>query len=34
MIMALTIIYGAAIIVANIVTDLITAMIDPRIRLK
>lgn len=34
MIMALTIIYGAAIIVANIVNDLITAMIDPRIRLK
>ncbi len=34
MIMALTIIYGASIIVANIVTDLITAAIDPRIRLK
>ena len=34
LIMALTIIYGGAIIVANIVTDLITAAIDPRIRLK
>jgi oligopeptide transport system permease protein len=34
MIMALTILYGSLIIVANILTDLITAMIDPRIRLK
>lgn len=33
LIMALTIFYGAFIIVANIVTDLITAMMDPRIRL-
>lgn len=34
LIMALTIFYGAFIIVANIVTDLVTAVIDPRIRLK
>ena len=34
LIMALTIFYGAFIIVANIVTDLITAAMDPRIRLK
>lgn len=34
LIMALTIFYGAFIIVANIITDLITAAIDPRIRLS
>ena len=34
MIMALTIFYGAFIIICNIVTDLITALMDPRIRLK
>ena len=34
MIMALTIFYGAFIIVCNILTDLITAALDPRIRLK
>lgn len=34
LIMALTIFYGSFIIIANIVTDLITAAIDPRIRLK
>ena len=34
MIMALTIMYGAMIIVANVITDIITAMVDPRIRLK
>ena len=34
MIMALTIMYGAMIIVANVITDLITATVDPRIRLK
>ena len=34
MIMALTILYGTCIIVCNIVTDLITAAMDPRIRLK
>ncbi|MCF0151155.1 MAG: ABC transporter permease [Firmicutes bacterium] len=34
LIMALTIMYGAMIIVANILTDIISAMIDPRIRLK
>lgn len=34
LIMALTIFYGAFIIVANIATDLITAAMDPRIRLK
>ena len=34
MIMALTIFYGAFIIICNIVTDLITAVLDPRVRLK
>lgn len=34
LIMALTIFYGAFIIIANILTDLITAAMDPRIRLK
>ena len=34
LIMALTVFYGAFIIIANIVTDLITAAMDPRIRLK
>ena len=34
MIMALTIFYGAFIIICNIVTDLIEAALDPRIRLK
>ena len=34
MIMALTIFYGAFIIICNIVTDLITAALDPRIRLR
>ena len=34
MIMALTIFYGAFIICCNIVTDLIAAALDPRIRLK
>ncbi|MCH5287186.1 MAG: ABC transporter permease [Christensenellaceae bacterium] len=34
MIMALTIFYGTFIIVCNIVTDLITAVLDPRIRLR
>ena len=34
MIMALTVFYGAFIIICNIVTDLITAALDPRIRLK
>ena len=33
MIMALTILYGTFIIIANIVTDIINAMIDPRIKL-
>lgn len=33
MIMALTILYGAFIIIANIVTDILNAMIDPRIKL-
>ena len=33
MIMALTILYGSFIIVANIITDIINAMIDPRIKL-
>lgn len=33
MIMALTILYGSFIIVANIVTDIVNAMIDPRIKL-
>lgn len=34
LIMALTIFYGAFIIIANIVTDMITAAMDPRVRLK
>ena len=34
MIMALTIFYGTFIIVCNLITDLITAALDPRIRLK
>lgn len=34
LIMALTIFYGAFIIISNLVTDLVTALIDPRIRLK
>ena len=34
MIMALTIFYGTFIIICNIATDLITAVLDPRIRLK
>lgn len=34
MIMALTILYGTLIIICNIVTDLIAAILDPRIRLK
>lgn len=34
MIMALIIMYGTFVIVCNIVTDLITAALDPRIRLK
>lgn len=34
LIMALTILYGAFIIIANIVTDLISAAVDPRVRLK
>ena len=34
LIMALTIFYGGMVIVANIITDVISAMIDPRIRLK
>ena len=33
MIMALTILYGAFIIIANIITDIVNAMIDPRIKL-
>ena len=33
MIMALTILYGAFIIIANIITDRANAMIDPRIKL-
>lgn len=33
MIMALTILYGAMIIVANILTDIINALVDPRIKL-
>ncbi len=33
MIMALTILYGTFIIIANIITDIINAMIDPRIKL-
>ncbi len=34
LIMALTIFYGAFIIVCNIITDIITAVMDPRVRLK
>ena len=34
MIMALTVFYGAFIIIANIATDLLTAAVDPRIRLR
>ena len=34
MIMALTVFYGAFIIMCNIITDLIIAAIDPRVRLK
>ena len=34
LIMALTILYGTLVIVANILTDIISAWIDPRIRLK
>ena len=34
LIMALTILYGSLVIIANILTDIISAMIDPRIRLK
>ena len=34
LIMALTIFYGAFIIIANLVTDIVIALIDPRIRLK
>lgn len=34
LIMALTIIYGSFVIIANILTDVISAIIDPRIRLK
>jgi oligopeptide transport system permease protein len=34
LIMALTILYGSLIIIVNIITDMITAVIDPRIRLK
>ncbi len=33
MIMALTILYGTFIIIANLITDIINAMIDPRIKL-
>ena len=33
MIMALTVMFGALLILANIVTDLLVAMIDPRIKL-
>lgn len=34
LIMALTIFYGGMVIIANIITDVISALIDPRIRLK
>lgn len=34
LIMALTIMYGSMVIIANILTDVISALIDPRIRLK
>ena len=33
MIMALTILYGSFIIIANIITDILNAVIDPRIKL-
>ena len=33
LIMALTIMYGSMIIFANILTDIVTAIVDPRIRL-
>ena len=33
MIMALTILFGALIIVANIATDILVAFIDPRVKL-
>ena len=33
MIMALTVLYGSFIIIANIITDIVNAMIDPRIKL-
>lgn len=33
MIMALTILYGSFIVIANIITDIVNAMIDPRIKL-
>ena len=34
LIMALTVLYGSLVILANILTDIISALIDPRIRLK
>ncbi|MBE6122242.1 MAG: ABC transporter permease [Solobacterium sp.] len=34
LIMALTVLYGSLVIIANILTDIVSAMIDPRIRLK
>ena len=34
MIMALTVLYGAFFIICNTIADLITAFIDPRIKLK
>ena len=34
LIMALTILYGAMIIVAGILTDILSAIVDPRVRLK
>lgn len=34
LIMSLTILYGGLVIIANIVTDILTAIVDPRIRLK
>ncbi len=34
LIMALTVLYGSLVIIANILTDILSAMIDPRIRLK
>ena len=33
MIMALTILYGAMIILANLLTDIVNAIVDPRIKL-